>query len=103
MPSAVNWRFGVIIPALLMIMSSLEVSLATSAAAFRTDSCDMRSNSTVCTLVFGYASLMDVRTVSTLEGVRDARIRRVGDCEAMLRAVVEPIPSRETPVMRTFA
>lgn len=44
---------------------------------------------------------MDLATLSTFDGVREARIRRVGDCDAMLSAVVEPIPSGETPVMRT--
>lgn len=44
---------------------------------------------------------MVLRTSSSLWRVREARIRRLGDCEAMLRAMVEPIDSGETPVMRT--
>jgi hypothetical protein len=44
---------------------------------------------------------MLLTTCSSLDCVREARIRRHGDCEAMERAVDEPIDSGDTPVIRT--
>jgi hypothetical protein len=44
---------------------------------------------------------MAMATHSILEGVREARIRREGDCEAIAPAVDEPMLSGETPVMST--
>jgi hypothetical protein len=36
-----------------------------------------------------------------LDAVREARMRREGDCEAKERAMEEPMDSGETPVIRT--
>jgi hypothetical protein len=44
---------------------------------------------------------MVLRTSSSLDWVREARRRREGDWDAMLRAMVEPMDSGDTPVMRT--
>jgi hypothetical protein len=52
-------------------------------------------------LTLGYASLMDFVTASSFDLVREASIRRDGDCEATLIAVEEPMLSGETPVIRT--
>ena len=101
MPSAVFLNVFVIIPALLMMMSSLGVNRAISAAASRTEAWDPRSRSTVLTLTFECAFWMSLATCSSFDCVREARMRMEGDWEAIARAVEEPIDSGLTPVMRT--
>ena len=44
---------------------------------------------------------MVLRTSSSLDLVREARITSAGACEAMERAIDEPILSGDTPVMST--
>jgi len=89
------------IPALLIMMLSVDVISDTSFAACLQDTWDMRSRSMVRMLMFGYCSLMVLATASILEGVREARMRRAGDCEAMDLAIADPMLSGLTPVMRT--
>lgn len=51
--------------------------------------------------VEGYLDLISVATSSTRVGVREARMRREGACEAMAVAVVEPMLFGLIPVIRT--
>lgn len=44
---------------------------------------------------------MDVVTESSFDWVLEANIRRLGDCDAMLNAVDDPMLSGDTPVIRT--
>jgi hypothetical protein len=81
--------------------SRLLVRDETSAEAALTEARDMRSRDTRPTGTSGYAWRMVLRTSSSLDWVREARRRREGAWEAMLRAMVEPMDSGDTPVMRT--
>lgn len=101
MPSGVRARVSVMTAALLMMRSMAGVSFAMADAALRMESCEERSSGMVAVRVVGWAERRVDCTVVSLEGVREARIRRVGDWEAMERAVVEPMLEGETPVMRT--
>ena len=79
----------------------MSVSLVTLAAAARMDFWEARSRRTVSTGVDGYLSRISEATSSSLDCVREARMRSLGDCEAKARAVVWPMPFGPTPVMRT--
>jgi len=103
-PCGVRVSFGMDIwPALLIKMSRWEIDSFNSFAAFRIDSGDPRSSSSVWIATAGKSLLRFFTTSSTLCFVREVRMRRAGFSDAIARAVAVPSPSGFAPVMRTAA
>lgn len=53
-------------------------------------------------MTFGCSAEIVAATAWILESVREARIKRPGECAARTVASCEPSESGETPVMRTM-